>query len=290
MTSPVNSIETLEARTFLSTVELTDRGVLRIVGDDNVDDVIVLGVSGEQVSVVVNGGEAQLFDKKDVRGIRVHGMSGNDSVTVDEAGGALGERLFANGGEGNDTLTGGAEADAFYGGAGDDQINGGGGKNLLHGGDGADGITGGDDRDVIYAGPGNDDVSGLGGRDFVRGGAGNDLLRGNTGHDLLFGEAGDDVLHGDEDNDALVGGAGNDNLEAGEGNNVLVALDDADTLTGGTGNDRAIVRDEESLTLDLGAGENNVTEASLRSLIRAFRGGRLFREIGFLARHLMELR
>src|SRR5687767_13758819 len=56
MTSPAGLIETLEARTFLSTVELTDRGVLRIVGDDNVDDVIVLGVSGEQVSVVVNGG------------------------------------------------------------------------------------------------------------------------------------------------------------------------------------------------------------------------------------------
>jgi Ca2+-binding RTX toxin-like protein len=289
MSSESRSVELLEARRLLSSVELARGGVLRVVGDDNVDDSIVLSLSGDQVSVVLNGGEAQLFKQSDVRGIRAHGMSGNDTLTVNESGGALGVRVFANGGEGNDVFTGGAEADAFHGGAGDDQLNGGAGRNVLHGGDGNDGLAGGDDRDVIYAGGGDDDVAGNGGRDFLRGGAGNDTLRGNLGNDLMFGEAGDDVLHGDEDSDVLVGGGGNDLLDAGEGNNFLFALEGTDTLGAGAGNDRAFVSKGGGDTVDLGTGENTVREADVRSFVRNFRRIHL-REIGFLLRHMFELR
>ena len=288
MPAPANRlIETLESRRLLSSVTLGSNGVLRVVGDDDVTDQIMLRLDGDQVSVVVNGGDAQLFDKAAVRLIRVHGRGSDDAVTIDESNGALGERVEINGGEGNDVLTGGAGGETIIGAGGDDHINGNGGNDLLNGGEGNDVITAGDQRDVIYGGPGDDDVTAGGGRDFVRGGAGNDTLRGNAGADYLFGEAGNDEITGDEDADVVVGGQGDDAVHAGEGNNFIFALDGVDTVTAGAGNDRAFVSAED--TVDLGAGRNVQRELTARDFVRRF--PREFnREIGFLLRHVFELR
>ena len=281
--------ESLESRRLLSSVTLHSNGVLRVVGDDEVTDQITLRLSGDQVSVIVNGGDAQLFDKADVRLIRVHGRGGNDAITIDESNGALGERVEINGGEGNDVLTGGTGSETIIGAGGDDQIHGNGGSDLLNAGDGNDVITAGEQRDLIYAGPGDDDVTAGGGRDFVRGGAGNDTLRGNAGADFLFGEAGSDEIHGDEDADVLVGGQGDDALHAGEGNNYIFALDGADTVTAGDGNDRAYVGTGPGDQIDLGGGRNVERELNVRELLRRFHRD-LIREIGFLLRHVYELR
>src|SRR5262249_49608020 len=134
-------------------------GLLSEVGD-SVDNTIVtsrdaagqLFVNGGAVPIV--GGKATVAN---TALIQVFGQGGNDTITLDEANGALpAAQLF--GGAGNDTLTGGSGADQLFGGAG------------------------------------NDTLLGKGGNDLLFGGAGNDTLIGGTGDDQVFGEAGNDRM------------------------------------------------------------------------------------------------
>src|SRR3979490_3416171 len=85
-----------------------------------------------------------------------------------------------NGTEGNDNISGGADADT---------INGFGGADFLAGGSGDDSIVGG---------AGNDTIFGDGGNDWIEGGAGNDSVSGSGGQDSIafreFGAANDDVV------------------------------------------------------------------------------------------------
>src|SRR5256885_2175068 len=85
-----------------------------------------------------------------------------------------------NGTEGNDQISGGADADT---------INGFGGADFLAGNSGDDSIVGG---------AGNDTIFGDGGNDWVEGGAGNDSISGSGGQDNLvfreFGAANADVV------------------------------------------------------------------------------------------------
>ncbi len=90
-----------------------------------------------------------------VEAVSVNGAAGNDVLTVVQDGARM--LVAADGGSGNDELTGGAEADSFLGGSGDDSLVGGRGSDLLDGGVGDDGIAA---RDVAG--------------DLVRGGAGYD--------------------------------------------------------------------------------------------------------------------
>jgi Ca2+-binding RTX toxin-like protein len=87
--------------------------------------------------------------------LTVDGESGDDHLTVSP--GLPGLLVTADGGSGNDSLTGAEEADSLVGGAGVDTLTGGGGSDLLDGQDG-------DDRMLARDGKG----------DLVRGGTGND--------------------------------------------------------------------------------------------------------------------
>jgi Ca2+-binding RTX toxin-like protein len=82
----------------------------------------------------------------------------NDADTITGNGG---KAFTANGGSGNDTITGGAVADTLNGDAGDDTLN------------------------------------GAAGADTLNGGAGNDTLNGDGGADTQTGGAGDDTFHFD---------------------------------------------------------------------------------------------
>lgn len=88
----------------------------------------------------------------------------------------------AEGGQGNDTLTGNDAANTLTGNFGNDTLSGGKGNDELYGGVGNDTLNGGDGDDTLYGGDGDDT--------FI-GGAGADNIYGNSGSD--GGNAGDKV-------------------------------------------------------------------------------------------------
>jgi Ca2+-binding RTX toxin-like protein len=110
--------------------------------------------------------------------MQVFGQGDNDTITLDEANGALPT----------------AE---------------------LHGGDGNDVLTGGSGGDQLFGEAGNDTLLGKGGADLLRGGDGNDTLTGGDGDDQMFGEAGDDrmIWNPGDDTDLAEGGDGADTVE-----------------------------------------------------------------------------
>ena len=108
---------------------------------------------------------------------------GNDTISVDEANGALpAAQLF--GGDGNDILTGGSGNDQLFGQAGNDTLLGKGGNDLLFGGDGNDTLTGGAGDDQVFGQAGNDTMiwNPGDGTDLIEGGDGNDTAEVNGGN------------------------------------------------------------------------------------------------------------
>ncbi|MCS7090886.1 MAG: Calx-beta domain-containing protein [Verrucomicrobiota bacterium] len=148
---------------------------------------------------------------------RAWGDDGDDLIVASNRAGVVGVILY--GGNGNDTLQGGAAALRIYGGAGDDII------------------TGSSEADELYG----DDGSGsaMDGNDLIRGGGGDDWIRGGRGNDRLHGEDGHDWIRGDDGNDELWGGLGDDILEGGNGDDRLYGSAGNDILMGGPGSDWA---------------------------------------------------
>ncbi|BCJ43340.1 hypothetical protein GCM10010168_43510 [Actinoplanes ianthinogenes] len=143
-------------------------------------------------------------------------------------------KLAADGGIGNDRLTGGTSADSLAGGPGVDYVNGAGGNDTLAGGPG---------NDRLYGGPGND------------------VVRAGDGADGVYGGSGNDTLVGEDGGDYVDGGAGNDRV-TGDGHKYDTGFGFVDTLRGGSGFD-TIVYDElaETVRIDLfgsarGTGSN----------------------------------
>src|SRR5262249_29540051 len=126
--------------------------------------------------------------------IRIHGLGGNDIITV---GSTIKAQVTAFGGLGNDTITGGGASDLLYGGGG---------------------IPPRKPTSITLIGilkpayDGDDILKGGGGSDSLYGGTGNDHLYGQGGRDSLFGQDGNDYLDGGNDGavDRLTGGAGTD--------------------------------------------------------------------------------
>jgi Ca2+-binding RTX toxin-like protein len=87
--------------------------------------------------------------------LTVNGLGGDDQLTV--SSGLPGLLVSADGGSGNDSLTGAEEADSLVGGAANDTLNGGGGSDLLDGQDGDDRLLARDGKgDLVRGGTGND--------------------------------------------------------------------------------------------------------------------------------------
>jgi len=183
------------------------------------------------------------------------GTSGHDSISGSG---------WLMGADGNDTLTGGANADLILGGDGNDMIAGGAGADTLNGGKGNDTLDYGADTVGIYAdlrtgsafhglaegdriidvenvvgGTGRDTIYGSADANVLNGQAGDDIMAGAGGNDSLYGGNGNDTLHGDDGNDVVAGGDGNDIVRGGAG---------ADILDGGAGID----------TLDYGSAASGV--------------------------------
>ena len=113
----------------------------------------------------------------------------------------------------------------------------------------ADTLSGDAGNNEILGYDGADRIDGREGDDSLVGGAGNDTLIGGTGQDILWGGTGSDSLEGGAGNDTLGGEAGDDFLDGGDGVDSIVGGAGADTLLGGAGND----------TLEGGTGNDVLT-------------------------------
>ena len=159
------------------------------------------------------------------------GGSGNDSIT----GNSAANSIIGNGG--NDSLMGRGGNDNISGGGGEDQIWGGEGNDSLYGEDGNDRLAGEGGDDLLGGGDGDDDLYGLQGNDQLVGSFGNDRLYGGDGNDSLYGNSGNDLLLGENGADSLYGVYGDDTLQGGEGDDLLDGFDGNDWLQGGGGLD-----------------------------------------------------
>src|SRR5262245_54811620 len=180
----VQVLETREVPAVVATF-LAGSGTLSVFGD-SLDNTITISRNAAGTLLVNNGAVAVLGGTATVANtalIQVFGQGGNDTITLNEASGAL-PRAKLFGGAGSDTLTGGSGGDMLCGQSG------------------------------------NDVVLGKGGFDFPFGGSENDVLTGGDADDQVFGEAGDDrmIWNPGDDTDLNEGGDGTDTVEVNGGN------------------------------------------------------------------------
>jgi hypothetical protein len=123
---------------------------LVVRGTAAADDVYFQSVSsGTMVAVRVGGVERARYSKTDVSRIVAYGSGGNDRLALQTS---LNLAAYLAGGDGDDTLQGGARADVLLGGAGVDRLTGSGDKDVLIGGAGADVLSGGGGSDLLVGG------------------------------------------------------------------------------------------------------------------------------------------
>src|SRR5262249_8313352 len=177
-------------------------------------------------TILVNGGAVAVFGGTptiaNTASIQVFGQSGNDTLTLDEANGALPAALLF-GGAGNDVLAGGSGADMLFGQGG------------------------------------NDTLLGKGGNDLLFGGSDNDTLTGGDGDDQVFGESGNDrmIWNPGDDTDLNEGGDGTDTVEVNGGNSAEVS-----TATANGTRVRFDRLDPAPFSIDIGTSENLVLNAN----------------------------
>ena len=134
-------------------------------GDAGLDRVEVNGAgAGDAFTIAPNAGRAK-FDRTNLvpftldvsaEALDLRGLGGDDTFTAAAGTGAL-LAVTADGGSGNDTLTGADEADTFAGGSGDDSLTGGAGPDSLDGQDGNDTLAARDGQgDLVRGGAGTD--------------------------------------------------------------------------------------------------------------------------------------
>src|SRR5579871_4564757 len=253
-------------------------GVLTEFGDNTDDAIVTSRDAAGQIFVngaAATGGTATVANTSV---IEVFGQAGNDTITLDEANGALPGAIL-DGGAGNDVITGGSGDDLLFGDAGNDILLGKGGDDMLFGGDGNDTLIGGTGNDQMFGGSGNDRMiwNPGEGTDLMEGGDGDDTAEvnggngaetftiqangsrvrfdrvspapfsldiGTTEHLVLHANGGDDVITAGNGLAGLIqltldGGAGNDRITGGDGNDTLIGGDGDDVVIGGRGSDTA---------------------------------------------------
>lgn len=180
------SFEALEPRQLLAvTASFSASGVLSVFGD-SADNTIEVSRNAAG-NLLVNGGAVTVSGGTPTVAnttlVRVFGLSGNDTITINEANGALP-------------------------------------KSNLYGGSGVDVITGGSGNDLVFGQSGNDTLLGKGGFDMLFGGSQNDTLTGGDADDQVFGQSNDDrmIWNPGDDTDLNEGGADLDTVEMNGGN------------------------------------------------------------------------
>ena len=273
-----NGTDTVLESTGVQTVTVQgDSGVNNFEVDSNVgllrvtEGAASITVSNSTTTVNVFGGsEADTITINPIADTRaivlnIDGQGDDDTITAFDS--VIGDvRMFLNGGNGNDTITGSRDGDSISGDNGDDSLIGGLGNDNVDGGDGNDTLNGEDGNDTLLGnlgndlmdgGSGDDSLSGNFGNDTALGGLGNDSLIGGFGQDVLNGNSGDDFADGGRDNDQVLGGSGNDSLKGGTGADTIRGNSGSDLIQGGDGNDR-ILADSGNDIVDGGDGDDDI--------------------------------
>ncbi len=169
-------VENLETRTFLSAsmpiptgpASLLN-GTLLVQGTTGNDTILIKRSSLSKLSLDVTVNKTvSHFTLADVKLMRIYGLTGNDSIIVDEGNGIIATKVWAFGSNGNDTIQGGSGSDTLIGGNGDDLLRGQAGGDWIEGNDGNDRLLGGDNIDTLLGGAGRDLINTGAGRDDVR--------------------------------------------------------------------------------------------------------------------------
>jgi Ca2+-binding RTX toxin-like protein len=244
-------------------------GVLTVTGDSAANPIAISRDAAGRI--LVNEGAVRVIGGSPTVGntarVRVFGLGGDDTITLDEARGAL-PRATLSGGGGDDNLTGGSGADQLFGQAGNDTIDARGGNDQLFGGGGNDTLTGGDGSDLVFSQGGNDRMIRNAGEDtdLNEGGGGIDTVEVNGGEGAEqfttrangtrvrfegVGTAAFTIDVGTSENLVLNAGGGDDSfatsgnlaalikltIDGGSGNDTLLGSNGIDLLLGGDGND-----------------------------------------------------
>lgn len=172
-------------------------------GTTGADRVDIGATVGGVSSVHAEFGSIVIDTTTDKSAIYVEAIAGVDQVIA--APGYL-RSLFADGGNDNDLLVGGAGYSELLGGPGNDELSLGSGGGAVFGAAGDDLIYGSTGDDELEGGSGNDTIYGIQGNDTIFGDAGDDQLDGGFGDDLIVGGLGADSVTGDVGDDILIGG------------------------------------------------------------------------------------
>ncbi len=244
-------------------------GALVVNGTSSADTITITSISG---NVSINGSTtiAGPVAASAVKTITVYTDGANDIINLAGVTTSTFANIQANGiavygGDGNDSITGSAYADALYGELGNDTIEGGLGNDTLNG-DGNDDtyvFSGSSDlgTDSIIESA-NADTDTLDFTSFSQAATVNLSTTGNqtiasgklvlnlssaTGIENVLGSASGDAIVGNELANSLSGNGGNDTIEGGLGD---------DTLNGGSGDDTYVFSGSSNL------GTDTITEAA----------------------------
>jgi Ca2+-binding RTX toxin-like protein len=260
-----STFESLEAREVPAVTASFSAasGVLTVFGDslDNAitmtrDAAGVIRVNGGAVAVV--GGTPTVAN---TALIQVFGQGGNDTITLNEASGAL-PRANLFGGTGNDTLTGGSGGDMLFGQSGNDTLLGKGGADFLFGGTENDTLTGGDADDQAFGESGNDRMIWNPGddTDLNEGGSGVDTVEvnGGGGTEIFTTTANGTRVRFDRLDPAPF------SIDIGTSENLVLNMNGGDDRFSATGNLAALI----SISVDGGTGNDTILGSNGIDLLR----------------------
>ncbi len=217
-------IELLGARLTPAVNGFLSGNLLAVFGDNLDNNIEVSRNAAGQL--LVNGGAVSVIGGTptvaNTAAILIFGQNGDDTLTLNEANGALP-------------------------------------RGQIFGGFGNDVITGGSGNDLLFGQGGNDTLLGKGGVDFLFGGTENDTLTGGDADDQVFGESGNDrmIWNPGDDTDLNEGGAGTDTVEVNGGNGTEVF-----TTTANGVRVRFDRLDPAPFSIDIGTSENLILNAN----------------------------
>jgi Ca2+-binding RTX toxin-like protein len=238
-------------------------GGLTVIGDalDN-----TIAVSRDAAgTILVNGGAVPVSGGTptvaNTTAIKVLGLGGNDTLSLDQTNGAL-PAAHLYGGAGNDTLTGGAANDFLFGEAGNDTLFGNGGFDFLFGGNDNDTLTGGDADDQVFGQSGNDRMIWNPGddTDLNEGGTGDDTVEvnGGGGAEVFTVTANGTRVRFDRLDPAPF------SIDIGTSENLVLNANGGHDRFSATGNLAALIK----ITVDGGTGDDTILGSNGIDLLR----------------------